>query len=88
MNNPENNKLTRRQVISGIGAGMATLAISPALSAAEVASSNLTLGKLEDPVSKYPKPPFKEQKQPWPGLAGKMEPQPDHGEKTYKVLVD
>ncbi|GEO06067.1 dehydrogenase [Adhaeribacter aerolatus] len=40
--------------------------------------------KLENPLEKYPKPPFKEQKQPWPGLAGQMEPQPDHGEESYK----
>jgi NAD(P)-dependent dehydrogenase (short-subunit alcohol dehydrogenase family) len=39
---------------------------------------------LEDPTSKYPKPPFKGQSQPWPGLAAKMEPRPDHGEKSYK----
>src|SRR5688572_13084343 len=39
---------------------------------------------LEDPTSKYPKPPFKEQSQPWPGLATKMEPRPDHGETSYK----
>ena len=39
---------------------------------------------LENPVTKYPKPPFKEQSQPWPGLASKMDPIPDHGEKSYK----
>ena len=39
---------------------------------------------LENPNSKYPKPPFQEQSQPWPGLAGKMDPLPDHGEKSYK----
>ncbi len=39
---------------------------------------------LQDPQDKYPKPPFKKQKQPWPGLACKMEPPPDHGEKSYK----
>src|SRR3954447_24836415 len=44
----------------------------------------MTPEKLEDPKGKYPKPPFKEQSQPWPGLASKMEPRPDHGEKTYK----
>ncbi|MEJ7780160.1 MAG: SDR family oxidoreductase [Daejeonella sp.] len=38
---------------------------------------------LEDPTTKHPKPPFKGQSQPWPGLAGKMEPVPDHGEKSY-----
>src|SRR5438045_1233146 len=44
----------------------------------------MTPQKLEDPTKKYPKPPFKEQSQPWPGLAGKMEPPPDHGESSYK----
>lgn len=39
---------------------------------------------LEDPTKKYPKPPFKAQKQDWPGLAGKMDPRPDHGEESYK----
>jgi NAD(P)-dependent dehydrogenase (short-subunit alcohol dehydrogenase family) len=39
---------------------------------------------LIDPTSKYPKPPFKEQSQPWPGLASKMDPVPDHGEISYK----
>lgn len=39
---------------------------------------------LIDPLSRYPKPPFKKQSQPWPGLAGKMEPRPDHGETSYK----
>lgn len=39
---------------------------------------------LIDPVTRYPKPPFKKQSQPWPGLAGKMEPRPDHGEASYK----
>jgi NAD(P)-dependent dehydrogenase (short-subunit alcohol dehydrogenase family) len=44
----------------------------------------MTTQKLEDPKTKYPKPPFKEQSQPWPGLASKMEPRPDHGEDNYK----
>jgi len=39
---------------------------------------------LEDPTRKYPKPPYKKQSQPWPGLAGKMEPRPDHGESSYR----
>ena len=37
-----------------------------------------------DPKTRYPKPPFKRQSQPWPGLAGKMDPPPDHGEKSYR----
>ena len=42
---------------------------------------NTETGRSEN---RYPKPPFKEQQQPWPGLASKMDPRPDHGEKSYK----
>lgn len=38
----------------------------------------------DDPTQKYPKPPFRAQSQPWPGLAGQMDPKPDHGETSYK----
>jgi NAD(P)-dependent dehydrogenase (short-subunit alcohol dehydrogenase family) len=38
---------------------------------------------LENPALKYPKPPFPEQQQPWPGLTSKMDPKPDHGESSY-----
>ncbi len=39
---------------------------------------------MTDPTSKYPKPPFARQSQPWPGLASKMDPKPDHGETSYR----
>src|SRR5246127_4171406 len=39
---------------------------------------------LKDPTAAYPKPPYKRQSQPWPGLAGKMDPRPDHGETSYR----
>jgi len=39
---------------------------------------------LTNPNDLYPKPPFKKQSQPWPGLACKMEPRPDHGEVSYR----
>jgi hypothetical protein len=39
---------------------------------------------MTDPTSKYPKPPFEGQEQPWPGLASKMNPRPDHGETSYR----
>ncbi len=39
---------------------------------------------MQDPTTKYPKPPFPRQAQPWPGLASKMQPRPDHGERSYK----
>jgi NAD(P)-dependent dehydrogenase (short-subunit alcohol dehydrogenase family) len=67
------------------------------LAEAELAEAELAMDKelagieeteisaeLEDPRSKYPKPPFRKQSQAWPGLAAKMEPPPDHGETSYK----
>ncbi len=39
---------------------------------------------MQNPAKKYPQPPFNKQSQPWPGLASKMDPPPDHGEKSYK----
>jgi len=39
---------------------------------------------LSNPRDKYPKPPYKRQTQPWPGLASKMDPRPDHGETSYR----
>lgn len=78
-------KLTRRRALNGIGAGIAAAVIAPMMpaSGAPVANDPDPL-KLQDPTNKYPKPPFKSQSQPWPGLAGQMEPRPDHGEKSYK----
>ena len=38
----------------------------------------------ENPVDRFPKPPFDAQPQSFPGLSAKMHPQPDHGEKTYR----
>ena len=40
--------------------------------------------ELQNPIGKYPKPPYKKQSQAWPGLASQMDPPPDHGEKSYR----
>ena len=40
--------------------------------------------KIENPLTKYPRPPFVKQPQKAPGLASKMDPIPDHGEESYK----
>ena len=40
--------------------------------------------EMRDPRDQYPKPPFPTQPQQAPGLVAKMEPQPDHGEISYK----
>jgi len=37
----------------------------------------------QDPREQYPKPPFKKQPQPAPGLSAEMTPQPDCGEESY-----
>src|SRR4051812_49280706 len=39
---------------------------------------------MQDPRTNYPKPPFPEQTQAWPGLVRDMKPKPDHGETSYK----
>ncbi|MBV8939284.1 MAG: SDR family oxidoreductase [Alphaproteobacteria bacterium] len=80
------NTFTRRQFMSGVGAGLGAVAISPAFAqeSASASAPQATAQPLQDPTTKYPKPPFKEQMQPWPGLAGKMDPRPDHGETSYK----
>src|SRR3954464_10258877 len=80
MTNPDKTSLSRRHVVQ---AASATLAASLASSTAK-GDTSMAEQKLVDPVSRFPKPPFKKQSQPWPGLAGKMEPPPDHGETSYK----
>ena len=40
--------------------------------------------QMQNPLEQYPKPEFPKQPQPVPGLAGKMDPLPDHGETSYK----
>jgi len=78
----EQNGITRRHAIR-LGAGFAAAA-GARVFGAEGSKESMTPEKLQDPTTKYPKPPFKGQSQPWPGLASKMDPRPDHGEKSYK----
>lgn len=53
-------------------------------STAPTASRRPAAPALDDPRGKYPKPPFRTQTQPWPGLARDMDPKPDHGETSYR----
>jgi NAD(P)-dependent dehydrogenase (short-subunit alcohol dehydrogenase family) len=79
----DENKMSRRQVVAGLGATIAAVAASPAL--AMTGSSKHAGGiAISDPTKLYPKPPFKFQPQPWPGLQSKMDPVPDCGETSYK----
>ena len=80
---------SRRDVVGG-GVGLAaSAAAAPVLaqnanpSSAQPAHASQA-DVFQNPVDKYPKPPFPKQSQPWPGLAGRMEPRPDHGETRYR----
>lgn len=60
------------------GAALAGVAASAAPAAAQGTKPTTAA------AAAYPKPPFPVQRQPWPGLASKMNPRPDHGEQSYK----
>jgi NAD(P)-dependent dehydrogenase (short-subunit alcohol dehydrogenase family) len=74
--------MSRRQIVGGAGLGLAATVATPA--AAQNSASVPAAKPLQDPTTKYPRPPFKSQSQPWPGLASQMEPRPDHGETSYR----
>ena len=82
MSDDKENLISRRLVMTALGGGLATVAAGPAFS--QSTASSTTQQPLQDPTTKYPKPPFNRQSQPWPGLASKMDPVPDHGESSYK----
>jgi NAD(P)-dependent dehydrogenase (short-subunit alcohol dehydrogenase family) len=67
-----------------MGAAGITALGSQSVLGSQEKGEGMATSQLENPTTKYPKPPFKEQSQPWPGLASKMDPRPDHGEKSYK----
>jgi NAD(P)-dependent dehydrogenase (short-subunit alcohol dehydrogenase family) len=79
-----NNKISRRQVVAGLGASLAAAAVSPAFAASGIRPASNGPAKISDPTKLYPKPPFVSQPQPWPGLQSKMNPVPDCGETSYK----
>jgi hypothetical protein len=74
---------SRRQVVGGLSIGLAVGIEASAFSQTSTPTPQ-PVNSMQDPVIKYPKPPFKRQSQPWPGLASKMDPTPDHGETSYK----
>jgi NAD(P)-dependent dehydrogenase (short-subunit alcohol dehydrogenase family) len=78
----DDNPMSRRQAVSGAGIGLAVAAASA--SATARAQPQDTAQPMTDPTTRYPKPPFRRQSQPWPGLASRMEPRPDHGETSYR----
>jgi NAD(P)-dependent dehydrogenase (short-subunit alcohol dehydrogenase family) len=73
---------SRRTILTGAALGLAATA-APAL-AQPRRSERAAPVPLRDPQTKYTSEPFPEQRQPWPALASKMNPRPDHGEASYK----
>ncbi|WP_304611132.1 SDR family oxidoreductase [Microvirga sp. ACRRW] len=75
----DDGSMSRREMVGGAAAGLASVA-----GQAVAQPANTRSVAMEDPTTKHPKPPFRSQSQPWPGLAGQMDPRPDHGETSYK----
>lgn len=80
------SSISRRDLVTHLGVGIAGAALTAAVPKAEaqISSGGSTSAPFVDPTSKYPKPPYPSQSQPWPGLASKMTPRPDHGEASSK----
>ena len=74
--------LSRRALTATMAVGAVAAPILPALAQSRARSP--AEKRMSDPTTKYPRPPFKKQSQPWPGLASKMDPTPDHGETSYR----
>jgi NAD(P)-dependent dehydrogenase (short-subunit alcohol dehydrogenase family) len=67
-----------------VGAAGTVAAVAASSRTARAKPAGETAQLLTDPKTKYPRPPFQRQEQPWPGLAGQMDPKPDHGEQSYR----
>lgn len=83
---PEGPNFSRRQAVGVVGLGMAAAVTGAAL--AQDGSTQVRPGTgeptMQDPRTRFPKPPFPKQTQAWPGLARDMKPKPDHGESSYQ----
>jgi NAD(P)-dependent dehydrogenase (short-subunit alcohol dehydrogenase family) len=81
----DDHRMSRRVVVGGMTSGMVAAMAGPALAQpGPGAAAGLSAAHLPNPVTEYPRPPFPKQQQPWPGLASRMTPKPDHGETSYK----
>jgi len=81
----EDKNITRRQAVTGLATALAAAAVSPVLAGTQNLSVKMDdTKKISDPRGLHPKPPFRSQPQPWPGLQSKMDPVPDCGETSYK----
>lgn len=72
------NHRSRRAFVGILGGATVALGVAGTPAAAQSDATG------PNPVKEYPKPPYPDQAQSWPGLASRMTPRPDHGEKSYK----
>jgi NAD(P)-dependent dehydrogenase (short-subunit alcohol dehydrogenase family) len=75
---------SRRMLVGGVATGLIGAAVAPVSAQNTGPAAAAPAVPLKDPAKAYPTPPFPKQQQPWPGLTGKMNPRPDHGETSYK----
>src|SRR5436190_20684407 len=81
----DSENLTRRRGLARFGAAGIGAFAGTRVFGTQSKQEPMTTEQLQDPKTKYPKPPFKEQSQPSPGLASKMETRPEQGEESYKA---
>jgi len=79
----DHHKISRREAIGGLTAGLAAVTVSPVFAGTNT-EFHLSNAELTDPTTKYPRPPFTHVDAPWPALTSEMNPKPDHGEQSYK----
>ncbi|MFT0167717.1 SDR family oxidoreductase [Paraburkholderia mimosarum] len=80
----DNVSESRRKWMQGTSASVLAAAALPAIAQQGTPATASAASGVQDPRALYPHPPFPEQTQPWPGLAGRMTPRPDHGETSYR----
>ena len=82
---PDSVTPSRRRFVSTVAAGVAASAAAvPALAQQAAGTNQPAPNAAREAAKRYPRPPFPKQDQPWPALASKMTPRPDHGETTYR----
>lgn len=81
----ENQPVSRRDVVGGAAAGVATSLATPGFAKGSgQAAQGSGPPPVADPGDRFLKPPFKRQQQEWPGLSREMQPRPDNGERSYR----
>ncbi|MBV8535327.1 MAG: SDR family oxidoreductase [Alphaproteobacteria bacterium] len=87
MSDQDPTAFSRRTIVGGVAMGLAAAAAGSAVAQErnpQMTGHLASEPNMDDPRTKYPKPPFKKQTQPWPGLVRDMDPKPDHGETSYR----